>query len=190
MTRILPGFVMQAGDISAVGDGTGGKGIYAEGDWIYNKDGRFDDENIWFPHSHKGTLSTHQNHDEKNMNGSQFIINLRDDNQYFDERATLFGRIISGFDFIEQYLSNIPREEEKPKRPVRITKCGELRFEDKLLKEQCENLKMYEITEEQEKAMKKRFRYKEHKEEDASKVQDQKLQEIKEQTTYVEEINE
>lgn len=70
MTRILPGFLMQAGDISACGDGTGGKGIYTEGDAIYNKDGRFDDENIWYPHSHKGTLSTHQNHDEKNMNGS------------------------------------------------------------------------------------------------------------------------
>jgi len=59
---------MQCGDISTVGDGTGGKSIYTENDLIHNKDGMFEDENIWFPHSHKGTISTH--FVDKNMNGS------------------------------------------------------------------------------------------------------------------------
>lgn len=74
ITRIVPNFVMQGGDISPEGDGTGGRGIYQEGDHIYNKDGYFDDENIWYPHTHRGTLSTHATRTERdlarNKNGS------------------------------------------------------------------------------------------------------------------------
>ena len=38
-------------------DGTGGISIFEKDEEIYNKDGLFYDENIWFPHSHKGTIS-------------------------------------------------------------------------------------------------------------------------------------
>lgn len=70
--------MVQAGDISEQGDGSGGISIYTEADLIHHKDGFFEDENIWYPHSHRGTVSTHFM--EKNKNGSQFIINLRNDN--------------------------------------------------------------------------------------------------------------
>lgn len=45
------------GDTSAVGDGKGGKSIYEKGDPAFSKDGFFEDENVWFPHSHVGCVS-------------------------------------------------------------------------------------------------------------------------------------
>lgn len=131
--RVLPGFSLQGGDTGASNDGSGGKGIYGEGDPIYNKDGLFDDENVWLPHTHAGTLSMFVNA-KKNNNGSQYLLNLRDRNEYFDEQSTLFGRVISGWDIIEKIQEN-PRHEEKPIVPVFVMKCGELRFEEKLTEE-------------------------------------------------------
>lgn len=77
------------------------------------------------------------------MNGSQFLIQYRDKLEYFDEKHICFGRVISGWDFIEK-IHEVPREEEKPKRPVIIVKCGELRFEDKLLVGQADFLENYD----------------------------------------------
>jgi cyclophilin family peptidyl-prolyl cis-trans isomerase len=93
--RVVPKFMLHGGDISIKKDGKGGKSIYKEGDDIYSKDGLFEDENVWFPHSHKGVLS--MNNTGKNTNGSQFMISLRDSNEYFDEKHTVFGRVISGW---------------------------------------------------------------------------------------------
>lgn len=70
------------------------------------------------------------------------MINLRNDNQYFDEKATLFGRIIQGYAFIEE-LMTVERNEEKPYAPIIITRCGELTFEDKLSEEQATDLAIY-----------------------------------------------
>lgn len=67
---MCPDFIMQCGDISAVGDGEGGRSIYTEKDEIHSKEGRFSDENVWFPHTFKGTISTHLPRDTPNMNGS------------------------------------------------------------------------------------------------------------------------
>ena len=78
--RIVRSFMMQGGDNSNGEPGKGGKGIYKEGDSIYNKDGFFDDENIWYPHSHAGVLSMAALDGKKNQNGSQFCISLREDN--------------------------------------------------------------------------------------------------------------
>ena len=92
-------YMITGGDTSAVADGTGGKSIYEEKDEIHSKDGLFRDENVWFPHSHKGTLS--MNNTGKDTNGSQFIISLRDRNDYFNASHTLFGRVIKGFEFMQ-----------------------------------------------------------------------------------------
>ena len=91
---------MEGGDTSAVKDGKGGKSIYSEGHEIYSKDGFFDDENVWFNHTHAGTIS--MLNDGPNTNGSRFIITLKDRVEYFDEKNTLFGRIISGWEVIEE----------------------------------------------------------------------------------------
>ena len=45
--RVIKGFMAQGGDITA-GNGTGGRSIYGE---------KFADEQIWYPHTHKGVLS-------------------------------------------------------------------------------------------------------------------------------------
>ena len=97
--RVVPRFMLHGGDISHSKDGKGGKSIFEEGHEIYSKDGLFEDENVWFPHSHKGVLS--MNNNGKNTNGSQFMISLRNNNEYFDEKHTVFGRIIKGWEVIE-----------------------------------------------------------------------------------------
>ena len=66
--RVVPKFMMHGGDISRKGDGKGGKSIYTQDDDIHSKDGLFEDENVWYPHSHKGVISMHNT--GKNTNGS------------------------------------------------------------------------------------------------------------------------
>tara|TARA_B110000285_G_C14903449_1_gene504381 strand:- start:109 stop:744 length:636 start_codon:yes stop_codon:yes gene_type:complete len=68
---------------------------------------------------------------------------LRDRIEYFDEKHTCFGRIISGYEFMANCQEN-PRKEEKPIRPVIIHACGELRMGDKLTEEQADFLPNYE----------------------------------------------
>lgn len=60
--RIIPGFMMQGGDITAE-NGTGGKSIYGD---------KFDDELVWYPHTHKGLLSMANS--GPNTNSSQFFV--------------------------------------------------------------------------------------------------------------------
>ena len=45
----------------------------------------------------------------------------------------MFGRIISGWDFIENTCVTVERKEEKPTTPIILYNAGELRFEDKLV---------------------------------------------------------
>ena len=55
------------------------------------------------------------------------MISLRNENEYFDEKNTVFGRVISGWDVIEKIM-NTPREEELPEGPIIVSNCGEYTF--------------------------------------------------------------
>lgn len=100
--RVVPGFCIEGGDTSAAMDGKGGKSIYDDQhdpDLIHSKDGLFEDENVWLPHTHMGVIS--MLNDGKNTNGSRFVISTKDRIEYFDEKFVLFGRVIDGWEFID-----------------------------------------------------------------------------------------
>jgi cyclophilin family peptidyl-prolyl cis-trans isomerase len=85
---IIKGFVAQGGDILNQ-DGTGHWSLYGE---------KFDDEGIWYPHSHKGVLSMANS--GPNTNGSQFLICFAPVPK-LDKKHTAFGRIINNFNFVK-----------------------------------------------------------------------------------------
>merc|ERR1712176_534047 len=117
--RIIPNFMMQGGDTTA-GNGTGGMSIYGD---------RFEDEGVWFPHTHKGILSMANS--GPNTNGSQFFI-CYTATPHLDGKHTVYGRVISGYDICEK-AENAPTEPgDKPKLPIQIADCGELTGDDKL----------------------------------------------------------
>ena len=91
--RVIPGFMAQAGDITEQ-TGRGGKSIYGE---------KFDDEQIWFPHTHKGILSMANS--GPNTNGSQFFICFCP-TPHLNDKHTLFGRVISGYELLEKVEAN------------------------------------------------------------------------------------
>ena len=78
---VADGQIIQGGDTT--GDtGTGGLSIYGY---------KFDDELIWFPHSHKGVVTTANN--GPNTNGAQFIICMKE-NHGLNGNHTVFARVI------------------------------------------------------------------------------------------------
>ena len=114
----MAGFTMHGGDTTN-GDGTGGYSVYGH---------QFDDEGIWYPHSHKGILSMHNQ--GKNTNTSQFFISLAQI-PYLDTQNTVFGRIISGYEVIEkcEAVESVKNDKDKdvPSLEVKIADCGELK---------------------------------------------------------------
>ena len=85
--RIIKGFMAQGGDTTAR-NGTGGKSIYGE---------KFDDEQVWFPHTHKGVLS--MANAGRNTNGSQFFLCFGAA-PHLNEKHTIFGRVIDGWEVV------------------------------------------------------------------------------------------
>ena len=104
-------------------NGTGGKSIYGE---------KFEDEQIWYNHTHKGVLSMANS--GPNTNGSQFFICFKD-TPHLNSKHTIFGRIIKGYDFIDKVEANPTGAQDKPLKEVKIVDCGELTGDDKLTAE-------------------------------------------------------
>jgi peptidyl-prolyl cis-trans isomerase B (cyclophilin B) len=99
--RVIDGFMIQGG--CPKGDGTGWPG--------YN----FDDE----PNEHRvvrGALA--MANAGPNTNGSQFFIVTADECPWLDGKHTVFGRVSSGMDVVDE-ISKVDRnEQDKPLEPV------------------------------------------------------------------------
>ena len=109
----------QGGDITQQ-NGTGGKSIYGE---------KFEDEQIWYPHTHKGVLS--MANAGPNTNGSQFFLCFGP-TPHLNEKHTIFGRVISNYATVEKIEGLETGAQDKPVRPVTVVDCGELLGDQKL----------------------------------------------------------
>ena len=128
--RIIKGFMAQGGDTTNQ-NGTGGVSIYGE---------KFADEQIWYPHTHKGVLS--MANAGPDTNGSQFFICFGP-TPHLNGKHTIFGRVIKGYDFVEKMEQNPTGAQDKPLKQVIIADCGELTGDAKLTESQADFLPNY-----------------------------------------------
>ena len=117
--RIIKGFMAQGGDFTNH-NGTGGKSIYGE---------KFEDEQIWYPHTPKGILS--MANAGPNTNGSQFFICFGA-TPHLNGKHTVFGRVIKGYDFVLKMEANPTADGDKPIQDVTVVDCGELTGDQKV----------------------------------------------------------
>ena len=104
---------------------------------------KFEDEGVWFPHTHGGLLSMANS--GPNTNGSQFFITFKP-TAWLNGKHTVFGRVIHGYDICSKAEQIKTGDSDKPTIPVKIVDCGELTGEDKLKEDQCDYLGTYNVT--------------------------------------------
>lgn len=75
-------------------------------------------------------------------NGSQFFI-CYGPTPHLNEKHTIFGRVISGFDICQRAAILEKAAQDKPKKNVKIADCGELEGDDKLNTENADFLSTY-----------------------------------------------
>jgi cyclophilin family peptidyl-prolyl cis-trans isomerase len=101
--RVIPDFMIQGGD--PTGTGTGGPGY------------QFEDEINEHP-VERGALA--MANAGPNTNGSQFFIVTVDSAPWLDGKHTVFGRVTSGMDVVDQ-ISQVDRDStDRPREPVTI----------------------------------------------------------------------
>ena len=111
MHRIIPGFMVQGGDITR-GDGTGGMSIYGA---------EFEDESFALSHEAAGVLS--MANAGANTNNSQFFITLKAC-RHLDGKHVVFGRVVEGMHVLKK-LEKFGTRTGTVAEDVRIIKCGE-----------------------------------------------------------------
>ncbi len=101
--RVIPQFMIQAGDPE--GTGMGGPGY------------KFADETKGSPHDFKKPGKLAMANSGPNTNGSQFFITVTD-TSWLTGKHTIFGEVTEGYDVVEK-ISSVPRDGmDRPKTPV------------------------------------------------------------------------
>jgi len=106
--RIINGFMIQGGD--PTGTGTGGPG--------YNIQDEFTNTNL--DKNNRGTIS--MANAGPNTGGSQFFINLADNN-FLDKKHPVFGKVIEGMDIVDKIAKTETDSQDKPLEEVKIIKA-------------------------------------------------------------------
>ncbi|KAF5830762.1 cyclophilin-type peptidyl-prolyl cis-trans isomerase [Dunaliella salina] len=110
--RIIPGFMMQGGDITD-GNGTGGESIYGPS---------YDDENFSVKHEEAGFVACANA--GPNTNSSQFYIPFGPA-PHLNGRHVVFGRVLAGMDVVRR-VEAVGSASGAPSEPVVIADCGVL----------------------------------------------------------------
>ena len=106
--RIINGFMIQGGD--PTGTGTGGPG-YKIQDEFTNTD---------LDKNNRGTIS--MANAGPNTGGSQFFINLADNN-FLDKKHPVFGKVIEGMDIVDKIAKAEKDAQDKPIQDIKIIKA-------------------------------------------------------------------
>ena len=101
--RVIPNFMIQAGDPE--GTGMGGPGY------------KFADETKGSPHHFKGPGKLAMANAGPNTNGSQFFVTVTD-TSWLTGKHTIFGEVSEGYDIVEK-ISKVPTgSQDKPRKDV------------------------------------------------------------------------
>lgn len=109
--RVIKDFMVQGGDFIN-GNGTGSLSAYGNS---------FEDENFVLKHSESGLLSMANS--GPNTNGCQFFI-LTKPAHHLDGKHVVFGRVVSGMEYISELENEMTDSQDKPLRKWTIVDCG------------------------------------------------------------------
>lgn len=110
--RVIKGFMIQGGDPK--GNGTGGESIWGKS---------FEDEvTIEKTFNEKGLLAMANS--GPNTNGSQFFVTTTDNACWLNNKHTIFGKVVSGYETVEKIEKSKTNRADKPLEEVKILKAS------------------------------------------------------------------